>query len=198
MTTAAIAPVDQPPAGGGRSGDAVLLVIGGLPGSGKTTLLRRVLAPGLPGVTGLDSEQVAEQLRGAGIRVPYRLLRPRVHGAHRFRALRAVAGDERVVVLTDPWTSPRWRAAVLGAARRAGRRVRVVLIDAPSSAAVQGQVARGRAVPERRMRRHEDRWADSVREVVRQAPEDEVVVISRAAARRLTAEQLLGPWVTCR
>ena len=39
----------------------VLVVIGGLPGSGKTTLLRRLLADPVPGVTGLDSEFVADE-----------------------------------------------------------------------------------------------------------------------------------------
>jgi predicted kinase len=192
VTTAALAPIDGPPPDDTCPG-AALVVIGGLPGAGKTTLLRRLLAAELPAVAGLDSEQVAGQLRGAGVRLPYRLIRPLVHGVHRLRVLRAVAGREPVVVLTDPWTSPCWRAAVLAVARRAGRDVRVVLIDAPAAAAVQGQAARGRAISERRMRRHEDRWSGLVRDVGSRLPADAVMVVSRATARRLTAEQLFGP-----
>lgn len=138
-------------------GGPVLVVIGGLPGSGKTTLLRRLLAEQVPGVTGLDSEFVAERFRRAGIRVSYRYLRPWVHAVHRRAVLRAVRGGGPVVVLTDPWTSERWRAAVLRAAAAAGRRVRVVQLDTGSELAVAGQSARGRVLSERAMRRHVER-----------------------------------------
>ena len=70
--------------------ERVLVVIGGLPGSGKTTLLRRWSAPRPPGVVAVDSEQVTERLRTAGVTVPYPLLRPWVHGWHRWRVLRAL------------------------------------------------------------------------------------------------------------
>ncbi|WP_158550675.1 AAA family ATPase [Geodermatophilus sp. TF02-6] len=184
-------PSGEPAAGGG----AVLVVVGGLPGSGKTTLLRRLLAGGVPGVTGVDSEQVAARLRGAGVRVPYRLLRPLVHGWHRWRALRIIAGPAPVVVLTDPWTSAPWRAAVLRTARRAGRSVRLVLLDASPELAERGQAARGRAVPARRMRRHTARWArlrsaalgrDGLRGV------DSAVVVDRQQAARLSPAEVLG------
>jgi predicted kinase len=170
----------------------VLVVIGGLPGSGKTTLLRRLLAEEGPALAGLDSEFVAERFRRAGVGVPYRFLRPWVHAVHRSQVLRAVRGGDPVVVLTDPWTGPRWRAAVLGAARRAGRDVRVVLIDAPAAAASQGQASRGRAISERRMRGHEACWTELVRDGAAGVPRGAVTVISRAGARAATAERLLG------
>ena len=183
MTAAGLTARD--PARAGAPAGRLLVVVGGLPGSGKTTLLRRVQRAG---ITGLDSEQVTERLRRAGTVVPYRVLRPLVHVLHRARVLRGIAGGEPVVVLTDPWTGPRWRAAVLRAAARAGRRVRVVLIDASAADARSGQVARGRALPAHRMRRHELRWAELLRGVG-----EEVVVLDRAAARRLTADELLEP-----
>ena len=101
----------------------VRVVDGGLPGSGKTTLLRRWPADAGPAVPGLDSEDVAARARAAGVRLPYRLVRPVVHLVHRTRVLGAVRGTAAVVVLTDPWTAERWRDAVLGAARDAGRDV---------------------------------------------------------------------------
>ncbi|TYP89219.1 AAA family ATPase [Blastococcus xanthinilyticus] len=183
----ALASPHRSPAGRAGRGP-VLVVIGGLPGSGKTTLLRRILRPG---VAPLDSEQVAGRLGRTG--PLYRLLRPLVHVRHRVRVLRTVAGGARLVVLTDPWTSRRWRAAVLRAATRAGRRVRVVLIDAPPAAAVGGQVARGRTLPRRRMRRHVRRWAQLLADVAGAGAGAEVVVVGRGEARALDAGQVLGP-----
>lgn len=173
-----------------------LVVVGGLPGSGKTTLLRRLLAGAGPGVAGLDAEQVTARLRGAGLRVPYRWLRPGVHAEHRRRVLRAVLGEVPVVLVTDPWTSPRWRRAVLRAARRAGRSVRLVLLDASPETAAEGQTARGRALSARAMRRHTVRWAefrdggrrDGVDDGV-----DDVVAVDRARADRLTLAEVVGP-----
>ena len=154
QATAVPAVIERPAVPGG----GVLLVIGGLPGSGKTTLLRRLLAQELPGVTGLDSEQVTRRLRAAGVRFPYRVLRPCVHGWHRWRVLRGIGSDVPVVILTDPWTSAGWRRAVLRAAERAGRSVQLVLIDVTREQAESGQAARGRAISAAAMRRHSDRW----------------------------------------
>ncbi|RBY85848.1 AAA family ATPase [Blastococcus sp. TF02A-26] len=158
MTNGSTAPavgllLPRPP----RDGET-LVVVGGLPGSGKTTVLRRWSSHEGPEVAGLDSEDVAARLRDAGVRVPYRLLRPVVHLAHRWRVLRAVRGPTPVVVLTDPWTSPAWRAVVLRAARAAGRTVRVLLLDVPPEVALEGQSARGRRLSSRAMRRHALRW----------------------------------------
>ncbi|MCZ2860503.1 AAA family ATPase [Blastococcus sp. VKM Ac-2987] len=172
----------------------VLVVLAGLPGSGKTTLLRR-LSAGNPGLAGVDSEQVAERLRGAGLRLPYRLLRPAVHLAHRRRVLRRIAGEAPVVVLTDPWTSRTWRATVLRTARRAGRPVRLVLLDVTPEVAVGGQHARGRRISARRMRRHVARWAELRGTLDRTgdgAGGAQVSVADREAAGRLTLVEVLG------
>ena len=165
----------------------VLVVIGGLPGSGKTTLLRRLLAEGVPGVAGHDSEFVAERFRQAGARVPYRFLRPVVHVVHRWWVLRGVRGGGPVVVLTDPWTGERWRAAVLRAARDAGRRVRVVQLDTTPELAAAGQSARGRAISDRAMRRHVER---AHRLSATHVPD--ALVVDRRLAGRLTLREVLG------
>ncbi|MGY1848150.1 MULTISPECIES: AAA family ATPase [unclassified Blastococcus] len=171
-----------------------LVVLAGLPGSGKTTLLRRLLAHGGGGpLTALDSEDVAARVRGTGIGVPYRVLRPWVHLVHRWRVLRHVAGGSSVVVLTDPWTSPVWRAAVLRAARCAGRSVRLVLLDVPTELAQEGQRTRGRTLPDARMRRHEHRWRGYLARLA-DAPAEAgtAIVVDRPAAAELTCDAVLG------
>ena len=173
----------------------VLVVVGGLPGSGKTTLLRRLLAERDPGVVGLDSEDVAARLQAVAPPVPYRVVRPLVHAWHRVRVLRVVAGPAPVVVLTDPWTRPWWRAAVLSSARRAGRSVRLVLLDASRELAESGQTARGRAIPARSMRRHATRWRTVLRSVTGPdagAGPAAVTVVDRPRADRLTLADVLG------
>ena len=157
--------------------------------------LRRLMAERAPGVVGLDSEDVAARVQAAGVRVPYRLLRPLVHAWHRVRVLRVVAGPAPVVVLTDPWTRPWWRAAVQRAARRAGRSVRLVLLDASREVAESGQTARGRAVPARSMHRHTTRWRTLLRSVagpVGGAGPVAVTVVDRPRADRLTLADVLG------
>jgi hypothetical protein len=185
-TLSASQPVPGPaPAGEAERG---LVVVGGLPGSGKTTMVRRLLGDGVPGVTSLDSEQVAARWR-TGSRVPYRLVRPLVHTRHRLRVLQAVAGPAPVVVLADPWTSRWWRPVVLASARAAGRAVRLVLLDVSPEDAADGQRIRGRRIPEGRMRRHGLRWARLLRTA---AAGPDVVVIDRPRAARLTLAELLG------
>ncbi|MEX5720443.1 AAA family ATPase [Geodermatophilus maliterrae] len=174
---------------------AALVVVGGLPGSGKTTLLRRVLARDVPGVVGVDSEQVAERLRAAAALLPYRLLRPLVHAVHRVRVLRVLAGPVPVVVLTDPWTSPWWRWVVLRAARRAGRAVRLVLLDTSPEDAADGQRVRGRAIPAGRMRRHAARWErlqQALAEATGPGGADDVVVVGRERAAGIPLGEVLG------
>lgn len=73
----------QPAGAGTHPLGPVLVVIGELPGSGKTMLLRRLPDEPVPGVAGLDFGQVADRVRRAGVAIPYRLLRPLVHGWHR-------------------------------------------------------------------------------------------------------------------
>lgn len=173
-------------------GSSVLVVIGGLPGSGKTTLLRRLLAKGAPGMVGFDSEQITERLRAARIALPYRLLRPAVHLCHRFRVLRGIGGPAPVVVLTDPWTRAIWRSVVLRAARRAGRPVRLVLLDEPLESAAAGQAARGRTIPDRELRRHAERWARLLRTVEGAGGAAVVLLIDRRRAGRLTVADVMG------
>lgn len=185
-------------AGARRSGrgreNGVLVVVGGLPGSGKTTLLRRLTAEHAPGLVGLDSEDVAARVPAVAARVPYRVLRPLVHAVHRVRVLRAVAGPAPVVVLTDPWTRPWWRAAVLRTARRAGRPVRLVLLDTSRELAESGQTARGRGISARSMRRHTRRWAGLLRAVggADGGGPAAVSVVDRARAAGLTVAEVLG------
>ncbi|PWW24358.1 AAA domain-containing protein [Geodermatophilus normandii] len=175
----------------GRGADAArtLVVVGGLPGSGKTTMVRRLLGDGVPGVTAVDSEDVAARWRTSA-RVPYRFVRPFVHARHRVRVLRATAGPAPVVVLADPWTSRWWRPVVLATARRAGRAVRLVLLDVSAGDAAEGQRIRGRRIPEGRMRRHDARWA---RYLAAGPPPGAVLVLDRPGAARLSLAGLLGP-----
>ncbi|MGY1606647.1 MULTISPECIES: AAA family ATPase [unclassified Geodermatophilus] len=172
----------------GEDGGRGLVVVGGLPGSGKTTMVRRLLGDGVPGVTSVDSEQVAARWR-TGSRVPYRVVRPLVHLQHRLRVLHALAGPAPVVVLADPWTSRWWRPVVLATARGAGRWVRLVLLDASPEEAADGQRIRGRRIPEGRMRRHGLRWARLMQAA---AAGPDVVVVDRPRAARLTLPELLG------
>jgi ABC-type cobalamin/Fe3+-siderophores transport system ATPase subunit len=182
VRTGTVLEEDRPPA---APTGALLVVVAGLPGSGKTTLLRRLLAEEVPGVVGLDSEQVS----ASGLPVPYRLRRPWVHARHRWRVLRGIRGPAPVVVLTDPWTRPRWRGLVLRAARRAGRDVRLVLLDVSTELAADGQAARGRAIPDRSMRRHAARWAALRQTAADPAP---ALVVDRERAGRLTTADLLA------
>jgi predicted kinase len=183
-----------PRVSGQAAPDGVLVVVGGLPGSGKTTLLRRLVAERVPGVVGLDSEDVAARVQAVSAHVPYRLVRPLVHAWHRVRVLRVVAGPAPVVVLTDPWTRPWWRAVVLRTARPAGHAVRLVLLDASRELAESGQTARGRAIPARSMRRHDRRWGALLRGVTGPgggAGLDSVTVVDRVRAGRLTLAEVL-------
>jgi hypothetical protein len=129
---------------------------------------------------------VTTRLRSAGLRLPYRVLRPWVHAWHRWHVLRAIGGCAPVVLLTDPWTGPRWRAAVLRAAARAGRSVRLVEVAVSPELAVRGQSSRGRAISERSMRRHIHR-----RHRFPLAAGD--LVVDRRRATRLTLDEVLGP-----
>jgi hypothetical protein len=186
MSTAPVLPAPCRPASPADGDGRVLVVIAGLPGSGKTTLLRRLLGPGVPGVVASDSEQVAAGLPNP-LRLPYRLRRPEVHLRHRVRLLRGLRGEAPVVVLTDPWTSRAWRTAVRSAAGRAGRSVRLVLLDVPREVAESGQAARGRRIPARRMRRHAARWA----RLLADPGAGEVRRVDREEAGRLTVAEVL-------
>ena len=181
------------PAGTGAAGRRVLVLIGGLPGAGKTRLLDRLLAGAQAGTRGLDSEQVAAALHVLGLRLPYRWLRPVVHAVHRLRVRAVLRGRTPVVVLTDPLTSPRRRASLLRSARRAGREVRLVLVDAAPDEARRGQEDRRRAISARSMARHVARWRTALAQLrVPDGPVTAVLVVDRPAAARLTRAEVLG------
>ncbi len=190
-------------AGEARAADTVdparsqhlLLLIGGLPGAGKTRLLTRLLAGDGTGVCGLDSEYVAERLRAAGVRLPYRWLRPAVHAWHRLTVRRVVRGAAPVVVVTDPLTSSRRREALVAAGRRSGREVRLLLLDVRPEAAVRGQERRHRTVSARSMARHDCGWRSLLATAraaggVRGA--EWTVVVRRDEADRLSLRELVG------
>ncbi len=177
-------------------GERLLVLIGGLPGAGKTRLLTRLLDGDGDGgaIRGLDSQYVAERLRDSGVRLPYRLLRPAVHAWHRPAVRRAIRGQAPVVLVTDPLTSARRRAALVAAGRRSGRRVRVLLLDVPPEAAVRGQELRNRTVGARSMARHDRGWRSLLRLATTAGVEgaDDTVVLGRDEADRLALDDLLG------
>jgi uncharacterized membrane protein YkoI len=128
-----------------------VVVVAGLPGAGKTTLVSSV-----PGA--LDSDAVREAWAARLGRIPYPLWRPLVHARHWLAIWSALRRPEGVIVVR-PFTSGRLRRAVLRRARRHHHAVHLVVVDATPAQARAGQRARGRAVGERAMRRHERRWA---------------------------------------
>ena len=136
-----------------------LVVLAGLPGAGKTTLLRRVSDGPVPGVRAIDAEEVAARLQQRVSRVPYRLLRPAVHALHLLRVLREARCGAACVLTTDPMTSPVRRVLLRAAAAAGGRSLHVVLVDATSAQAREGQRSRGRTLGHRRMARHVARAA---------------------------------------
>lgn len=167
-----------------------LVVLAGLPGAGKTTLLRRLAGARAPRVRALDAEEVAARLRRRAGRVPYRLLRPAVHGLHLLHVLREVAGRADCVLTTDPMTSAVHRALLRVAAACCGRSVHVVLVDATAAQAREGQRVRGRTVGQRRMARHVTRSArlrTQLARTGRMSFVDDLLVLPRADAARTDA-----------
>lgn len=135
--------------------ERTLVVLGGLPGAGKTTLLRRLALPGT--VRALDAEDVAGVLDR--LPVPYRLLRPLVHGVHLARVLATAASSAPCLLTTDPMTGRLRRRLLQVAARLTRRRLVVLLVAATPAQARAGQRQRGRVLGERRMTGHEQRYA---------------------------------------
>jgi hypothetical protein len=157
-------------------------------------LLSRLLDADDGSLCGLDSQYVAERLRDSGVRLPYRVLRPAVHAWHRLTVRRVIGGPVPVVVVTDPLTSARRRGALVGAGRRAGREVRVLLIDVEPEAAVRGQERRHRTVGARGMARHDRGWRsllDQARSDAGVAGADRTVVLDRDEVDRLGVRDLV-------
>jgi hypothetical protein len=172
-----------------------LVLIGGLPGAGKTRLLTRLLADDGEALCGLDSEYVAERLRDSGVRLPYRLLRPGVHTWHRLTVRWAIRGPAPLVVVTDPLTSARRRAALIEAGRRAGREVRLVLLAVPPETARRGQELRHRTLGARSMARHDRGWRALLAQTRTDGGvpgADGTVVLDRERAEKLSLAELLA------
>ncbi|MFD7014542.1 AAA family ATPase [Streptomyces sp. NPDC059161] len=128
------------------AGDVV--VVSGLPGSGKTTLMRRTVTD-----RRIDSQdtRLAWQRRLPGI--PYALYRPLTRTAHFARTWWALRSGESIVV-HDCGTQA-WVRHWLGrGARGRGRALRLVVLDVPPGAALEGQARRGRWVSRYAFARH--------------------------------------------
>jgi hypothetical protein len=103
--------------------------------------------------------------------------------------VRDVRGPAACVLTTDPMTSPLRRALLPAAARRSGRSLCVVLVDATEQQARSGQRERGRPLGERRMSRHVARAGRLRRRLLRSGGMsfvDGVLVLSRPCASRTT------------
>lgn len=128
-----------------------VVVVAGLPGAGKTTLVLRE-------ANVLDSDRVRETWRPLMAGLPYRLWRPAAHAWHWISIWRAL-GRPGGVIVVRPFTHRGLRCAVLRRARRFGRPVHLVVVDATPEEARAGQRTRGRTLGPRAMRRHVRRWS---------------------------------------
>jgi predicted kinase len=160
-----VVPVEVVPAGQDRpaplpvgtfgSGRGPLVVVGGLPGAGKTCALDQLSARGArAGVVVLDSDGVRRAMRSRLSPVPYPLLRPVVHAVHRIRIAVSAVADRRPLVVHEPATRRRVRAALLVLARLTGRDARLVWVEVTPETALHGQVDRARVVRSRAFRCH--------------------------------------------
>ncbi|MFD8415369.1 MULTISPECIES: AAA family ATPase [unclassified Streptomyces] len=161
-----------------------IVVVSGLPGGGKSTLIKRAAEGG-----GIDSQDVRERWeRRMPAAVPYAVYRPLVRIAH-YWGLWSVLRSGASVVVHDCGTQ-RWVRGLLAAtARRRGRGLHLLILDATPHEALSGQAARGRGVSAYAFARHRA----AVRRLVRAAESGplpagcaSVVLLDRAAAARLT------------
>jgi predicted kinase len=141
-----------------------LVILTGLPGAGKTTLLRRLYAldgtetaPVTAGeATVIDSMQSrlrwADRLGWA----PKPVRTGVVFATHLWR-IRAAVRSGRSVVAHNRGCGPLVLRAFAWMARRAGAGFHLLLLDVAPEAALAGQHARGRVVPERTFARHRRR-----------------------------------------
>ncbi|THA53554.1 ATP-binding protein [Streptomyces sp. A1136] len=132
---------------GFAAGDIV--VVSGLPGGGKSTLIKRAAGGGA-----IDSQDTRErwERRTRGV-LPYALYRPVVRAAHYWGLWRVVRSGASVVV--HDCGSQTWvRRLLAGAARRRGRALHLLLLDATAGEALAGQAERGRRVSAYAFARH--------------------------------------------
>ncbi|WP_436534035.1 AAA family ATPase [Actinoplanes sp. HUAS TT8] len=171
-----------------------LLIVAGVPGAGKTTLLKRLFPQ--PGVRLLDSEQARIALSPILGAVPYKYWRPLVHVAHYVRLFRALRGTESVVVHesgTRKWAT----RLITRAARRAGRRTHLLLLDVEPSEALAGQEARRRRVRRSAFATHVRKWRGLLTDVADPAHRIHqdvatITIIDRPGAAALTAIRFDG------
>ncbi|MGN9783449.1 AAA family ATPase [Nonomuraea sp. ZG12] len=173
-----------------------LVILTGLPGAGKTTLLRRLYsldgtetAPVTAGeATVIDSMQSrlywADRLGWA----PKPVRTGVVFATHLWRIRSAVRGG-RSVIAHNRGCGPIVLRVFARMARRSGAGFHLLLLDVAPEAALAGQHARGRVVPERTFARHRRRCQ---RLLVRAkagdaAPASGAHVLDRASANVLTS-----------
>ncbi|HSA52997.1 MAG TPA: AAA family ATPase [Yinghuangia sp.] len=167
-----------------RYGACDLLVVSGLPGAGKSTLMSRSARVPL-----IDSQHVRAKFQARlPSWMPYPVFRPCVRAAHYVRLFRAVRAGGPLVV-QDCGTVPGVRSWIARTARRQGRGVHLLFIDADPLDARAGQFARGRALSPRQFDRHRV-IARRAREFLSQASApprgwSSVVLLSRAGAREI-------------
>ncbi|MGW1764842.1 AAA family ATPase [Streptomyces sp. NPDC002073] len=165
------------------AGDVV--VVSGLPGSGKSTLMKRAVPDG-----GIDSQDVRERWeRRMPARLPYGAYRPLVRLAH-YAGLWQALRSGRSLVVHDCGSQAWVRALLARAARRRGRSLHLLLLDATPAQALAGQAARGRGVSGYAFDRHRGtvaRLLDDVEHGRLPAGCASAVLLDRPAAARLTA-----------
>ncbi|MFI5983318.1 AAA family ATPase [Streptomyces sp. NPDC051555] len=161
-----------------------IVVVSGLPGGGKSTLIKRAVAGG-----GIDSQDARERWERRMPRaLPYAAYRPLVRAAHYWGLWRVLRSGDSAVV-HDCGTQTWVRALLAGAARRRGRALHLVLLDATAEEALAGQAARGRGVSTYAFARHRG----AVTRLLREAEAGRLpagcasaVLLDRAAAARVT------------
>ncbi|MER5726973.1 AAA family ATPase [Streptomyces sp. NPDC002138] len=129
--------------------DGDIVVVSGLPGGGKSTLIERAVAGG--GIDSQDTRARWERRMPGGL--PYAAYRPLVRAAHYWRLWQVLRSGDSAVV-HDCGTQAWVRALLAGAARRRGRALHLVLLDATAEQALAGQRARGRGVSAYAFARH--------------------------------------------
>ncbi|WP_330335201.1 ATP-binding protein [Streptomyces sp. NBC_00536] len=161
-----------------------IVVVSGLPGGGKSTLIKRAVAGG-----GVDSQDARERWEHRMPRaLPYAAYRPLVRATHYWGLWRVLRSGDSAVV-HDCGTQTWVRALLAGAARRRGRDLHLVLLDATAEEALAGQAARGRGVSAYAFARHRG----AVTRLLREAESGRLpagcasaVLLDRAAAARVT------------